>query len=218
MIFKINKKIKSLIVFLFICFILLLFFDLYVSFSSSNKIYYELNKLNKTEFCLLLGTSKYIKDRNTKNKTENLFYRYRLDAVKELFDKSIIQKVIASGDNRTSHYNETKNMKNDLLKLNIPESSIITDNDGFRTILSIVNLCNKYNINNAIVISQKFHLERAIFLGKFFGLNLIGYAAKPVRGWANIKIQIRERGARVRLLFDIFNFFVIKPMFRGQYE
>ncbi len=205
---KFSNLVKILFLIFFILFLILISFDIYISLSSKNQIYSEIDKLKKSEFCLLLGTSKY----TTKN-SENLFYKYRIDAVKRIYDSSIIDKIIVSGDNRTSSYDETKFMKKDLLKLNIPDDVIIIDSDGFRTIFSVINLFNKYKIKDAIVVSQRFHLQRAIFIGKIFGLNLTGFAANPVKGISNLKIQIRERGARIRLIFDLLDFFVLKKIF-----
>lgn len=205
------KKSKILYIITYVSlFLLILFiiFDLFITLSNKNKIFSDINILPSKEYCLLLGTSKY-----TRKNTENLFYRYRIDAVKELYNKNYAKKIIISGDNRVKSYNETKYMKNDLIKGDIPQEALIIDSDGFRTIWSISNLFSKYRINEAIVVSQKFHLERAIFIGKIFGLNLIGYTAKPVYGISGLKIQIRERGARLRLLLDLFQYLLNKKEF-----
>jgi SanA protein len=127
-----------------------------------------------------------------------------------LYQNQKIKKIILSGDSRESYYDETKYMKKDLLNLKIPEEDLIVDSDGFRTIYSIMNLVRKYSISDAIVVSQRFHLQRAIFIGRVLGLKLDGFATKPIYGLAGLKIQIRERGARVRLLFDLLFYFLNK--------
>jgi SanA protein len=202
---KIKKKvIIFLYITLFLIFLLLLF-DLYISISTQKEIFSDLYSIRNYQYCLLLGTSKYA----VKN-SENLFYRYRIDTVKNLYESHKVNKIILSGDSRKSSYDETKYMKKDLLNLKIPEENLIVDSDGFRTIYSIMNLVKKYNISDAIVVSQRFHLERAIFIGKILGLKLDGFAAKPIYGFAGLKIQIRERGARVRLLLDLLNYFLFE--------
>ncbi|MEJ5272853.1 MAG: ElyC/SanA/YdcF family protein [Spirochaetota bacterium] len=200
---KIYKKYRILLYFFSLIFILFIFFDLYITFSTQKYIFSDISLLKDYEFCLLLGTSKY-----TIKKSENLFYRYRIDAVKNLYDSSKIKKIILSGDSRVSSYDETKYMKKDLLSLKIPPEDLILDIDGFRTIYSIVNLSKKYNIDNALVVSQRFHLERAIFIGNVLGLKLNGFTAKPINGLSGLKILIRERGARARLLFDLLRYFL----------
>jgi|GEM_PF-772093 SanA protein len=200
--------IKFVIFFFFILLIIFTIFDLFITISNKKKIYSSINLLDKKEYCLLLGTSKY-----TTKKTENLFYKYRIEAVKELYKYNLFNKIILSGDSREKYYDETKFMKNDLLKLDFPEEILIVDTDGYRTIWSVTNLFKKYNIKEAIVVSQDFHLQRALFIGSVFGLNLIGYKAKAVNGLSGLKIQLRERGARVKLFFELICYFFNKNKF-----
>lgn len=202
---KLKKRLKIIFILIIIISCFIIFFDLYISISSKKNIFNDVNKINNFEYCLLLGTSKY-----TYGKKINLFYQYRIDAVKLLYDNNKINKIILSGDSRKSSYDEPKYMKNDLLKLGISDNVLLIDSDGFRTIYSIISLIKKYKIKDALIVSQRFHLERAIFIGKFFGLKLIGFAAKPVYGYSGFKIQVRERGARIRLLLDILSYFLNK--------
>ncbi len=202
---KLKKRLKIIFILIIVISCFIIFFDLYISISSKKNIFNDVNKINNFEYCLLLGTSKY-----TYGKKINLFYQYRIDAVKLLYDNNKITKIILSGDSRKSSYDEPKYMKNDLLKLGISDSILLIDSDGFRTIYSIISLIKKYKIKDALIVSQRFHLERAIFIGKFFGLNLIGFAAKPVYGYSGFKIQVRERGARIRLLLDMLSYFLNK--------
>ncbi|MFN3411672.1 MAG: vancomycin high temperature exclusion protein [Exilispira sp.] len=200
-----QKKIKPIIILFYLFIIitlLLLSFDLYITFSTQKFIYDDIFSLPNYQYCLLLGTSKY-----TVKNSINLYYKYRIESVKYLYENSKIKKIILSGDSRESNYDETKYMKKDLLRMKIPEDILIIDADGFRTIFSILNLYKKYNIDDVIVVSQRFHLERAIFIGRIFGLKLNGFAAKDIDGISKIKIQIRERGARIRLLLDLFLYF-----------
>jgi len=200
-----NKKVRIIIyLFLFVLLCVILF-DLYISISTQKEIFSDISLLKNYKYCLLLGTSKY-----TIKNSENLFYSYRIDTVKYLYQNQKIKKIILSGDSRESYYDETKYMKKDLLNLKIPEEDLIVDSDGFRTIYSIMNLVKKYSISDAIVVSQRFHLQRAIFIGRVLGLKLDGFATKPIYGLAGLKIQIRERGARVRLLFDLLFYFLNK--------
>jgi SanA protein len=176
---------------------------MYVSISSNKKIYKDLNSLPDKDYGVLLGTSKY-----TKNGKINVFYKNRIDAAKDILINDKISRIIASGDNRNFRYNEPMKMQQDLVKSGISEDRVIIDPDGFRTLYSMLNIAKKYNIKEAIIVSQRFHLQRAIFIGKFLGLELIGYEAKNVSGMANIKIQVRERGARLKMIFDIVYFTV----------
>ncbi|HNV44594.1 MAG TPA: ElyC/SanA/YdcF family protein [Exilispira sp.] len=200
---SIKKIIKNILCTIIILVVLFFTFDMYVSISSNKKIYKDLNSLPDKDYGVLLGTSKY-----TKNGKINVFYKNRIDAAKDILINDKISRIIASGDNRNFRYNEPMKMQQDLVKSGISEDRVIIDPDGFRTLYSMLNIAKKYNIKEAIIVSQRFHLQRAIFIGKFLGLELIGYEAKNVSGMANIKIQVRERGARLKMIFDIVYFTV----------
>ena len=200
---SIKKIIKNILCTIIILVVLFFTFDMYVSISSNKKIYQDLNSLPDKDYGVLLGTSKY-----TKNGKINVFYKNRIDAAKDILINDKISRIIASGDNRNFRYNEPMKMQQDLVKSGISEDRVIIDPDGFRTLYSMLNIAKKYNIKEAIIVSQRFHLQRAIFIGKFLGLELIGYEAKNVSGMANIKIQVRERGARLKMIFDIVYFTV----------
>jgi len=200
---SIKKIIKNILCTIIILVVLFFTFDMYVSISSNKKIYKDLNSLPNKDYGVLLGTSKY-----TKNGKINVFYKNRIDAAKDILINDKISRIIASGDNRNFRYNEPMKMQQDLVKSGISEDRVIIDPDGFRTLYSMLNIAKKYNIKEAIIVSQRFHLQRAIFIGKFLGLELIGYEAKNVSGMANIKIQVRERGARLKMIFDIVYFTV----------
>ncbi len=200
---SIKKIIKNILCTIIILVVLFFTFDMYVSISSNKKIYKDINSLPDKDYGVLLGTSKY-----TKNGKINVFYKNRIDAAKDILINDKISRIIASGDNRNFRYNEPMKMQQDLVKSGISEDRVIIDPDGFRTLYSMLNIAKKYNIKEAIIVSQRFHLQRAIFIGKFLGLELIGYEAKNVSGMANIKIQVRERGARLKMIFDIVYFTV----------
>jgi len=91
-------------------------------------------------------------------------------------------------------------MKEDLLKKGIDKSKLILDKKGDRTELSIENTID-LGYTDFIVISQKFHLERALFLGSLKGVNLIGFSAESPNTIYSSKTYLREVFARIKLLF-----------------
>jgi SanA protein len=166
------------IIALFVC-------DYLVKSHASDKCSADLHKLQKAKIGLLLGTSKMLANGN-----ENQYYRHRITAAVDLFKSKKIEFILISGDNSYENYNEPQMMKDDLLKLGIPESKIILDYAGFRE-------------KDVIVISQQFHNERAIYLAKRYDINMQGYNAKDVDKYFGLKTSIREKFARVKLMLDL---------------
>ncbi len=158
---------------------------------------------------LLLGTS-----RNLKNGAKNDFFFNRIDAAVELFKGGKIRNIIISGDNSKADYNEPIDMKAELVKNGIPDSLIYLDYAGFRTLDAVVRARDIFGQNSFIVISQKFHNERAVYLARKFGIDAFGYNAKEVQAYKGFKTKLREFFARDKMFLDLL--FGVKPKFLGE--
>lgn len=158
---------------------------------------------------LLLGTS-----RNLKNGAKNDFFFNRIDAAVELFKGGKIRNIIISGDNSKADYNEPTDMKAELVKYGIPDSLIYLDYAGFRTLDAVVRARDIFGQNSFIVISQKFHNERAVYLARKFGIDAFGYNAKEVQAYKGFKTKLREFFARDKMFLDLL--FGVKPKFLGE--
>ncbi|WP_242673948.1 SanA/YdcF family protein [Blattabacterium sp. DPU] len=131
----------------------------------------------------------------------NAYFKYRIDAAYFLFCHKKIRYIIVSGDNREKNYNEPKMMKKELIKKGIPSHLIYEDFYGISTLYSIIRVHKIFHQNKFTIISQKFHNERAIFIGNCLGLDVIGFNAKSLS--FDSKIQLREIFARIKALWDI---------------
>nr|WP_317167101.1 ElyC/SanA/YdcF family protein [Blattabacterium cuenoti] len=155
-----------------------------------------MEKIPFNNFCVVLGTSKYLPGGKL-----NYFFKYRMDAVYYLFIKKKIEYIIVSGDNREKNYNEPKMMKKELTKMGIPPHMIYEDLYGIDTISSIERVHKIFNKKKFTIISQKFHNERAIFIGNCLGLDVIGFNAKNIS--ISSRIYLREIFARIKVFYDI---------------
>jgi len=183
--------------------------NIIVGSSTKGKIYNHIEKIPYNRVGLLLGTSKFLT-----NGQPNLYYKYRIDASEKLFKAGKIDFILISGDNSTKDYNEPTTMKEDLVALGIPPNRIYLDYAGFRTLDSIVRSKEIFGQAHLTIISQQFHVERALFIAKWKGVQAIGYNAKDVNVKYGFKTQLRERFARVKMLLDLV--FDIKPKFLGK--
>jgi SanA protein len=146
----------------------------------------SIDQIPKPMPVLVLGTSKMLRSGNG----ENVYYRQRIDAAIELFKADKATFFILSGDGgngRTDGYNETRDMKEDLIAQGVPEEKIKIDTAGFRTLDSMLRLRVLFKMNEIIIVSQAFHQPRSIFLSNFYGLKPYGYAAKGSATFAMIK-------------------------------
>ncbi|MBB4037838.1 SanA protein [Dysgonomonas hofstadii] len=147
---------------------------------------------------LVLGAARYIGNR------QNLYFTYRIQAAKELYEAGKVKAFVVSGDNRWHHYNEADDMRSALIEAGVPDSIIHCDYAGLRTLDSVVRMNKIFGQDSFIIVSQKFHNERAVFIARQKGLDAYGYNAKDLRlsKWS-FKTKIREIFARVKVFVDI---------------
>jgi len=147
---------------------------------------------------IVLGTSKKLK-----NGRENQYYKNRIKAASKLYLANKCKKIIVSGDNRKVEYNEPRDMKNDLVLSGVPEKDIICDYAGRRTLDSIIRYKEIFGQTAGIVVSQKFHNNRAVYIGRHKGIRLNGYNADDVNAYNGLKTRIRELASKLFCVFDI---------------
>lgn len=191
-------KKRLLIILLFTILFLFLSPTFLIELGSRNKTFNSISEVPYNRVGLLLGTSKYVS-----RGTINLYYQYRIDAAVDLFNAKKIDYILISGDNGQIEYNEPKTIRGDLIKRGIPSNRIYLDYAGFRTWDSIIRAKKVFGETNMTVISQKFHNQRAIFIGLRNKMNIIGYNAKDVSKKYGRKTKIREKFARIKLIIDI---------------
>ncbi|QDP85035.1 hypothetical protein FNJ88_05475 [Chryseobacterium sp. SNU WT5] len=169
----------------------------------------DLSTLPQEKTGLLLGTSKTLR-----NGRPNAYFFNRIKAASQLYQSGKIQNIIVSGDNSTKNYNEPEDMKNELIKAGVPEEKIFEDFAGFRTLDSVVRAKEIFGQPSFIIISQRFHNERAVFLAHKYGIKAYGYNAKDVNIYAGIKTTMREKLARAKVFIDFL--FEVEPKFGGK--
>ncbi|MDO3694017.1 ElyC/SanA/YdcF family protein [Wenyingzhuangia sp. chi5] len=179
-----------------------------ISVKTENKVYNNVNEIPKNKVGLVLGTSKWNREGGV-----NLFFKYRIDAVVELYNNGKIEFILVSGDNSTIAYNEPEFFKKELIKRGIPKEKIFLDYAGFRTLDSVIRAYKVFNQQSYTVISQEFHNKRAIYIASLNNINAIGFNAKDVTNEYGFKVYLREYLARTKVFIDIL--FNVKSKFLG---
>jgi SanA protein len=173
--------------------------NLWIRYRAMNFVYDNIDDIPKREVGVVLGTSKYMR-----NGSENLFFVKRIEATVKLYEAGKIDKVIVSGDNATEFYNEPKDMKEALIAQGIPEDKIIEDSAGFRTLDSVFRAQKVFGVEQFTVITQGFQNNRAVFIGRNTGIDVIGYNAEDVPFSVGIHTYTREIFARVLAFLDVY--------------
>ena len=174
----------------------------------TNHIYHDTSKIPHKKAALVLGTAKYAMGR------ENLFFNARIDAAVKLFKAGKVDAIVVSGDNGRKSYDEPTDMRDDLIKRGVPEKYITLDYAGFSTLDSVVRANAIFDLDDFVVISQKFHIERALYIAEKKGLKAIGFTARDIKGFWGEKVRKREILARFKAFLDL-NILGTEPKFYG---
>lgn len=199
------RKIKKLF-FLFAGSVLLLVFVVWschraVQRQARGKLYSEVLQTPYRKVGLVMGTS----DRMRSGRA-NPFFRNRMEAAANLYHAGKVSYLLLSGDNRHASYNEPAKMKEALMRLGVPDSVLVLDNAGLRTLDSIVRCKEVFSEDSIMVISQAFQNERAVFLAKARGIEAVGFNATSVEIKRGLRTYLREYMARVAAVLDVYVF------------
>ena len=171
--------------------------DRHVGQAAAGRIFTDLNDLPRREVAVVLGTSKYANGRL------NGFYAGRMRAAAELYKSGTVDGILVSGDNGRQDYNEPEQMKADLVALGVPAEHITADYAGFRTLDSIYRAGDVFGLRSYIVVTQAFHLPRALYLADQKGHDALGLAAYGPGGYWGQRVRAREVLARVQAVLDV---------------
>ncbi len=172
--------------------------------NAKGKVFSETDSITPTKWGLLLGTTPQTRIGNR----QNLFYKNRIDAAVQLYKAGKIEKILVSGAEKSLEgVNEVVCMRDSLVARGVDAGAIVLDGKGIRTLESVVRAVNVYDIHQFIVISQRFHNERAIYQAEHLDLDvsgITGFNADDVHTGTSFLIYLREYLARVKMFLDLF--------------
>ncbi len=144
--------------------------------------------------------------------------RIRLDLAADLYAKGKVKAVLASGDNSVKTYDEPTVMRDYLVSKGVPEEKVVLDYAGFDTWDSCVRAKKIFGASTVTVVTQSFHLARAVTLCRAAGLNAFGVGDDSTRYWrlGTYYYAAREFFATGKGLLDVA--FHSEPQFLGRYE
>ena len=183
-------------------FALVLFFvacNAWVIMTTSNRVFSDIEDVPEVQVGLVLGTSKKFA-----NGEPNLYFEARMDAAAKLYKAGKVKHLLLSGDNRTIYYNEPADMQKALEKRGVPARAISADKAGLRTLDSVVRSNQVFGEKEIIVVTQRFHSYRAVFIGNHNNMETFAFAAKSLPLRSSAKLLFREFLARPMAVIDLY--------------
>jgi SanA protein len=127
----------------------------------------------------------------------------RMDTAIELYQAGIVNKLLLTGDNRFVDYNEPAVMLDYALARGVPREDLVLDYAGRRTYDSCYRARQIFGLERAVLVTQAFHLPRAIYTCERLGLEVVGTIADQRRYSRAPWFAFRELLAQVRAFLDL---------------
>jgi len=191
MVIKMKKTIYILGSILIFIVLLVLTINLYVVSSTKEMILKEQNvaHLSDIDCILILGAGVW------GNKPSPML-QDRLDIGIKLYNDGIAKKIIVSGDHGSSEYDEVNIMKKYAIEKGVPSEDVFMDHAGFSTYDSVYRASEIFKAKKIIIVTQKYHLHRAIYIANKLGIKAYGVNSDPRSYAGQLFREIREVLAR----------------------
>lgn len=126
----------------------------------------------------------------------------RVAAGAELYFAGASDRILVSGDHSRVDYNEVGAMKDYMTSVGIDPSVVFTDHAGLDTYDTMYRARDIFKAKRVLIVTQEFHLSRAVYIARSLGLEAFGYACDPEDRFSGLGNLIRESAARTKYVFD----------------
>lgn len=204
---KIKKLFLTSIILFLITIVIIRVTNNIVKSKTENVIYTQINDVPKTKVAIIFGAginrdkpSRYLKD--------------RLDAGIALYKNNKVDKILLSGDNGRDEHDELTVMKLYCYKNGVDTNKIYVDYAGFDSYSTMYRAKHIFKVDTAILVSQKYHLNRCVYLGNQLGVKSYGYSANRGVYQGYRYYSFREKLSITKSVFDIMR--NRKPKYLGK--
>ena len=198
---KLFRFIRTIIIILIISFCLIFVIPRLINeIIQAPKIFDDIDEIPESRVAIVFGAG--LKADGTVTR----ILRDRVNAAIQLYEAGKVEKILLSGDNRFVDYNEPGAMYDHAIAQGVPEEALVMDFAGRRTYDTCYRAKEIFEVDEAIVVTQKFHLSRALFLCNSLGVDANGFSADLSYYLRRSRLiwNIRETPATTAALYDIW--------------
>jgi SanA protein len=170
----------------------------YIVFSTRGEATSDISKLPHAQAAIVPGAQ-------VKPDGEmSLMLADRVERTVELWNAGKVDRILVSGDHGSWRYDEPDTMREALMRAGIPGRVIFTDHAGFNTYATMVRAKRIFEVQSATVVTQGFHIDRALYLAKSAGIPDVHGLTSDIHGYGQKQKEsgFRELLARPKALFD----------------
>lgn len=171
---------------------------LWVQVVGQTRVRPGVSDISRTDVAIVLGAGL------RPDGTPSTYLRRRLDAAAELYARGTVDVILVSGDNSTTQHDEPTAMRDWLVGLGVPEDRVVRDFAGLDTYDSCVRAHEVFGVTDAVVITQDYHLRRALFSCREAGIDVVGLgvsstSVEPIKA---VLYRVREIPASIKAAWD----------------
>ncbi len=157
---------------------------------------YDVNNVRNEQVAIVYGAA-------VRNGRLSTVLRDRMDTAIALYETGKVTKLLVSGGVTSTNRNEPNAMMDYAIARGVAAEDIITDDAGDRTYDTCYRARHVFQVDSAILVTQEFHLPRAIFTCNMLGVDAVGVRSDPRRYRAAEFYEVRETFATYRALWDV---------------
>ena len=188
-------------------FLVTLIINLYMIMTTRKLIDNNKMTLEDVDCILVLGAG-------IRNNSPSPMLEDRLKASIKLYEDGVAKKILVSGDHQYNNYDEVNVMKNYLIENGIPSEDIFMDHAGLSSYDSMYRAKKIFKANRIVVVTQKYHLYRSLYIARMLDIDVYGVSANPRKYYGQTKRDVREYAARVK---DFFKCLIMpEPTYLGE--
>ena len=182
--------------------------NLYISNAAEGYVYQDVHDVSHAHTAIILGAKVYPSGRLSHMLEDRVLTGL------ELYRQGNVKKLLLSGDHGQVNYDEVNAMREYLIKHGVDARDIFMDHAGFDTYDSMYRAREVFLVRDVIVVTQKFHVARAVYIARALGLHATGVVADRRTYLSQKKSEIREILARVKAFMDV-QILHAKPSYLG---
>lgn len=205
-----------LLLFLSVCagFLTPFFLNLYINLSTHNRRYTDITDVPQEPVAIVFGAGVWADGSPTPMLAD------RIQGAIDLYKLGRVEKILMTGDNGTPEYNEVVAMQLYAIAQGIPEQDIRLDHAGFSTYESCYRAREIFGIDRAVLITQQYHLPRAVYICNRLGVDAIGFGTPDWGKFRDDSMRFYTRRELLAVVKAVLQVHILrsKPTFLGPFE
>jgi len=174
--------------------------SVWIVYTTQSRVYDDLAAVPSRDVGLVLGARRTTPD----GRWTNPHFAHRIEAAAALYHAGKVKRLLVSGDNHVRGYDEPSDMRDALVAAGVPADVVLLDYAGFRTLDTVVRADKVFGQTRLMIISERFHNYRALFICRHYGIDAVAFNARPVSLRVSRWPAVREWLARVKVVLDLY--------------